>query len=150
MTLTLWCHLHVSHGKILHGTSWTNVVFLSPFLLRFCNSCQLHLPLCLHLCLSCDFLSTNSIPRCTTVGYHIISIPLFTQTFLRATPKSYLMSLLFGHHQWISTQTLYSTFQPSTLHFRVRACTERSLIFITCLFHVSEFTCSYILSTRLS
>ena len=28
---TLWCHLHISHGKILHGTSWTNVVFLSPF-----------------------------------------------------------------------------------------------------------------------
>ena len=32
----------------------------------------------------------------------------------RATLESYLMSLLFGHHQWISTRTLYSSFQPST------------------------------------
>ena len=48
-------------------------------LLCFCNSCQLHL----HLRLSCDYLSTNSIPRCMTVDYHIIFIPLFTQTFLR-------------------------------------------------------------------
>ena len=31
---------------------------------------------------------------------------------LRATLKSYLMSLLFSHHQWISTRTLYSSFQP--------------------------------------
>ena len=46
--------------------------------LCFHNSCQLHL----HLHLSCDYLSTNSVPRCTTVGYHIIFVPLFTQTFL--------------------------------------------------------------------
>ena len=32
----------------------------------------------------------------------------------QATLESYLMSLLFGHHQWISTWTLYSSFQPST------------------------------------
>ena len=69
---------------------------------------------------------------------------------LQATLKSYLMSLLFGHHEWISTQTLYSTFQPSTLRFRVQACTEQSLLFITCLFHVSEIPCSYISSTCLS
>ena len=50
-----------------------------PFLLHFRNSCQHHL----HLCLSCDYLSTNSVPRCTTVDYHIIFIPLFTWTFLR-------------------------------------------------------------------
>ena len=69
---------------------------------------------------------------------------------LWATLKSYLMSLLFGHHQWISTRTLYSSFQPSTLHFRVRACMEQSLLFITCIFHVSAIPCSYILSTHLS
>ena len=69
---------------------------------------------------------------------------------LQATLKSYLMSLLFSHHQWISIQTLYSTFQPSTLRFRVRACMEQSLLFITCLFHVSEIPCSYISSTHLS
>ena len=69
---------------------------------------------------------------------------------LWATLKSYLMSLLFSHHQWISIWTLYSTFQPSTLHFRVQACTEQSLLFITCLFHVSEIPCSYISSTCLS
>ena len=69
---------------------------------------------------------------------------------LRATLKSYLMSLLFGHHQWISTQTLYSSFQPLTLRFRVQACTEQSLLFITCIFHVSEIPCSYISSICLS
>ena len=69
---------------------------------------------------------------------------------LRATLKSYLMSLLFGHHQWISTWTLYYAFQPSTLRFRVQTCMEQSLLFITCIFHVSEITCSYISSTRLS
>ena len=48
-------------------------------LLHFHNSCQLRL----HLHLSCDYLSTNSIPRRTIVAYHIIFVPLFTCTFLR-------------------------------------------------------------------
>ena len=51
--------------------------------LCFCNSCQL----CLCLCLSCDFLSKNSVPRHTTVGYHIIFVPLFTWTFLWDSPS---------------------------------------------------------------
>ena len=49
---------------------------------------------------------------------------------------------LFTHQRISSTQTL-------NLHFRVQACTEWSLIFFTCLFIVSEFTCSYILCTHL-
>ena len=52
-------------------------------MLCFHNSCQL----CLHLRLSCDFLSTNSVPRHMTVGYHIIFVPLFTQTFLQDSPS---------------------------------------------------------------
>ena len=87
-------------------------------------------------------LATISSPSLCSLGYSCKT--------LQATLKSYLMSILFGHHQGISTQTLYSTFQPLTLRFRVRACTEQSLLFITCLFHVSEIPCSYILSTRLS
>ena len=51
--------------------------------LRFRNSCQL----CLYLRLSCDYLSTNSVLRRTTVDYHIIFVPLFTQTFLRYSPS---------------------------------------------------------------
>ena len=50
---------------------------------------------------------------------------------------------LFTHRRISSTQTL-------NLHFRVRACTEWSLVFIICLFHVSEIPCSYISSTCLS
>ena len=93
------------------------------------------------------FLSTNSVPRHTTVGYHIISVPLFTWTFLRATLSyseviSYVKTIWSS--QWISTWTLYSSFQPLTLCFRVWACMEQSLLFITCLFHVSQITCSYI------
>ena len=34
------------------------------------------------------FLSTNSILRHMTVGYHIISVPLFTQTFLQDSLSS--------------------------------------------------------------
>ena len=52
-------------------------------LLRFRNSCQL----CLRLHLSCDYLSTNSVPRCTPVAYHIIIVPLFSRTFLRDSPS---------------------------------------------------------------
>ena len=59
-------------------------------LLRFRNSCQLCL--CLHL--SCDYLSTNSVLRRTTVDYHIIFIPLFTWTFLQDSP-SYSQVLLY-------------------------------------------------------
>ena len=57
---------------------------VKPFLvLRFRNSCQL----CLRLCLSCDYLSTNSVLRHTTVDYHIIFVPLFTWTFLWDSPS---------------------------------------------------------------
>ena len=56
---------------------------LGRYMLRFHNSCQLHL----RLRLSCDYLSTNSIPRHTTVAYHIIFAPLFTQTFLQDSPS---------------------------------------------------------------
>ena len=52
-------------------------------LLHFHNLCQL----CLCLRLSCDYLSTNSIPRCMTVAYHIIIVPLFSRTFLRDSPN---------------------------------------------------------------
>ena len=62
--------------------AWKNRT-INQLVLRFCNSCQL----CLHLHLSCDYLSTNSIPRCTTVGYHIIFVPLFTWTFLQDSPS---------------------------------------------------------------
>ena len=56
-------------------------------MLRFRNSCQLRLHLRLRLRLSCDYLSTNSVPRRTTVAYHIIFVPLFSRTFLRDSPS---------------------------------------------------------------
>ena len=63
---------------------------LRKHLLRFRNSCQLRL----RLRLSCDYLSTNSVPRCMTVAYHIIIVPLFSRTFLRDSP-SYSRVLLY-------------------------------------------------------
>ena len=120
-------------------------------LLCFRNSCQLHLCLCLSCDISvnklCSEMHDSWLPYVSSSS--LCSLGHSSET-LRATLQSYLMSILFGHHQWISTWTLYSTFQPLTLRFRVQACTERSSIFITCLFHVSEFTCSYNLSICLS
>ena len=60
------------------GWEFQSSQVFSAKVLCFRNSCQFRL--C--LCLSCDYLSTNSILRCMTVGYHIIFVPLFTWTFL--------------------------------------------------------------------
>ena len=84
----LWlCHIglpHCSPSSSSHSIFRYDLVVthsMSHFyiLLRFCNSCQL----CLCLCLSSDYLSTNSVPRRTTVAYHIIIVPLFSRTFLQ-------------------------------------------------------------------
>ena len=53
------------------------------------------------------FLSTNSVLRCTTVGYHIISIPLFTQTFLQDSP-SYSQVLPYVNTIWPSSVDINS------------------------------------------
>ena len=75
-----WSHMDelCAMNKLLCDCIWYD-----DRVLRFRNSCQLHL--CLHL--SCDYLSTNSIPRCMTVDYHIIFIPLFTRTSLQDSPS---------------------------------------------------------------
>ena len=85
----------------------------SAELLRFHNSCQL----CLCLCLSCNYLSTNSVPRHMTVGYPVIFIPLFTWTF---PPRfSELLSSLTLCHYY---SVIISGYQLGlfTLHFNPR------------------------------
>ena len=76
---------------------------LPDIMLRFCNSYQLRL----HLRLSCEYLSTNSILRCMTVGYHIIFVPLFTRTFLQDSP-SYSQVLPYVTTIWSSSVDINS------------------------------------------
>ena len=81
-----WSLLLARFDFLLHhrpGKTMGKSDALSQRVLHFRNSCQLHL----RLRLSCDYLSTNSVPRCTTVAYHIIFIPLFSRTFLRDSPS---------------------------------------------------------------
>ena len=74
-------------------------------------------------CYSC--LSSSSFPS----DYSDISpSQSLSYSEVTITPSSsslaYLMSTLFGNRWQISPWSLYSTFGPSTLCFRVRACTE--------------------------
>ena len=79
----------------------------------------------------------NSNPRC----YSCLLSSSFPSDYLDISPSqspsysevtitpsssslAYLMSTLFGNRRWISPWSLYSTFGPLTLCFRVRACTE--------------------------
>ena len=96
------------------------------FMLHFCNSCQLRL----RLRLSCDYLSTNSIPRCTTVGYHIIFVPLFTQTFLWDSP-SYSQVLPYVTTIWSSSVDINSDslLYISTLDFAFQGTGMHGTIF---------------------
>ena len=101
--------------------------------LRFCNSCQLHL----HLRLSCDYLSTNSVPRCTTVAYHIIFVPLFSWTFLRDSP-SYSRVLPYVTIIWSSSVdiNLDSLLFISTLDLAFQGTGMHGTIFIIYHMHI--------------
>ena len=106
--------------------TWKNLEEQFGKLLHFHNLCQL----CLCLCLSCDYLSTNSILRCTTVDYHIIFVPLFTQTFLQDSP-SYSQVLPYVTTIWSSSVdiNLDSLLYISTLDFAFQGMGMHGTIF---------------------
>ena len=130
-------------------------LYCYPYL---CLECLVVLCFCNHvnlITISNHHHHQNSDPRhlqlSTTSSVLSIHSDIFLSQSLSyseviTTPSSlslaYLMSMLFGNNWWISPWTLYSTFQPLSLCFRVWACTEWPFIFIICLFHVSEFPCS--------
>ena len=76
------------------------------------------------------FLSKNSILRCMTVVYHIISVPLFTQTFLRDSP-SYSQVLPYVNTIWSSSADINSDslLFISTLDFAFQGMGMHGMIF---------------------
>ena len=111
----------------MYGCIYCTGVPCTGFLLCFHNSCQLRL----RLCLSCDYLSTNSVLRCMTVDYHIIFVPLFTQTFLQDSP-SYSQVLPYVTTIWSSSVDINSDslLFISTLNFAFQGTGVHGTIFI--------------------
>ena len=118
-------------------------------LLCFCNSCQL----CLHLCLSCDYLSTNSIPR------HDSWLPYYLCPSVHSDipPRfSELLSSLTLCHYYL---VIISEYQLGlfTLHFNPQLCISgyghawNNLYYLSHVYSMSQkFLVVIFLSTHLS